>query len=385
MDWHELRQEPSNDAGEVAARRAKWLKAAEETAREEAEEAAEEAEEAIEAGKEAAEEIKAALALMEFSKGREMEEKLLTGPPAFEEADNKSTEELMLRYNIIDHITIKNIENDTIVNDCNLLTEAIIALLDESYARIDLKKNGGTPNVGWEYIYIVCELILNTEYFYSLIKNGVFDYGLFIHFYDSMYTYISSTISNHTYPDHDMYILGIIIHFNRLFEAHPQGGQIKYEFIMKIAHRLPISFLFHNPVEKEFPILLRDIIVVRPLIPKCLQSFNTELMSLMSCSNSSRSHIEGQLVKTPCAHFSKENINVCNRDIASLTGGSYKNNILKKLKVKKRATKRRQHKSQKHKNRKKHKSQKQKNLRKYKSKNQRKYKSIFNKTLKRKI
>jgi hypothetical protein len=179
-----------------------------------------------------------------------------------------------------------------------------------------------------------------------------------------------------------MYILGIIDHFNRLFAEMQHGGQIKYEFIMKIAHHLPISFLFDNPVEVEFPTLLKDIILLRPLIPKCLETNNTELMS---CSNASRSYIEGQLLHTPCALNYNENKEFCDRGIASIAGGSYKNNIIKKLKVKKRATKRRQHKSQKHKNRKKHKSQKQKNLRKYKSKNQRKYKSIFNKTLKRKI
>ena len=364
-DWHELRENPSEDAGEVAAARIRWLEAAKEAARYEAEEAAEEAEAAIEAAKE----MEAAVTLLEFSKGREMEEE--TGPPEFEEA---SKEELMLRYNIIDIITINNIKNDKIVNNCNLLTKAIFAILDESYATIDLKKNGGIPNIGWEYIYIVCELILNTEYFAALITNGVFDYGLFIQFYDSMYYYLSETISNPTYPNTDMYILGIIDHFNKLFATITHGGQIKYDFIMKIAHHLPISFLFANPVEVEFPILLIDIIVLRPLIPRCLHDNNT---GLMSCSIASRNYGQLQLLNRPCALNSNENIEVCNQNIASIVGGSYKNNILKKLKVKKRATKRRQHKSQKHKNRKKHKSQKQKNLRKYKSRKNksRKYKS----------
>ena len=388
-DWHQLRQNPSDDAREVAAARIRWLKAAEEAARYEEQEAAEEAEAAIEAAKE----VEAAVTLLKFSEGREMEEKSLTGPPEFEEADDKSKEELMLRYNIIDIITISNIKNDIIVNNCNLLTKAIFAILDESYATIDLKKNGGTPNVGWEYIYIVCELILNTEYFVALITNRVFTNELFMHFYDSMYHYLSSTISNHTYPNTDMYILGIIDHFNKLFATLEHGGQIKYEFIMKIAHHLPISFLFANPVQVEFPILLKDIILLRPLIPKCLESNNIELMS---CSNASRSYIEGRLLNTPCALNYNQNKELCDQGIASIAGGSYKNNILKKLKVKKRATKRRQHKSQKHKNRKKHKSQKQKNQRKHKSRKHkskkyklrknksRKYKSRKNKSRKNK-
>ena len=365
-DWHELRENPSEDAGEVAAARIRWLEAAKEAARYEAEEAAEEAKAAIEAAKE----MEAAVTLLEFSKGREMEEE--TGPPEFEKA---SKEELMLRYNIIDIITINNIKNDKIVNNCNLLTKAIFAILDESYATIDLKKNGGTPNIGWEYIYIVCELILNTEYFAALITNGVFDYGLFIQFYDSMYYYLSETISNPTYPNTDMYILGIIDHFNKLFATITHGGQIKYDFIMKIAHHLPISFLFANPVEVEFPTLLIDIIVLRPLIPRCLHDNNT---GLMSCSIASRNYIEGQLKNTPCALISNENIEFCNQGVASIAGGSYKNNILNKSKGKKQKNQRK-HKSRKHKSKKyksrKNKSRKNKS-RKYKS---RKYKSRKNK------
>jgi hypothetical protein len=197
-----------------------------------------------------------------------------------------------------------------------------------------------------------------------------------------MYEYLSSSIIYIQTDNTDMYILGIIDYFNKLFTAIPNGIQIKYEFIKKIAYYLPISFLFTNPVEVEFPMLLKDIILLRPLIPRCLESSNTELMS---CINASRDHIEGQLLNTPCLQNYNQNKEYCDQGIASIAGGSYKNNIIKKLKIKKRATKRRQHKSQIFKKLKKHKSQKQKIQRKYKSKKPRKHKLIFSKTFKKKI
>jgi hypothetical protein len=392
MDWKDLRQEPSSDPRTVQERRRQWLIAAQETAHADHAESVRNAEATIEAAKETAaavallelgatKEMEAALALLELSEGRETEKIWLTSPPVFDEQLDKSKPALMLRYNIIDIITINNIEDNNVYN-CNLLTQAIFAILDTAYVNLDLKKNGGNIPVGWEYIYIVCELILNTEYYVALIDNKVFDNGLFMYFYNSMYEYLSSSIIHIRTDNTDMYILGIIDHFNKLFTAIEHGGQIKYEFIKKIAYHLPISFLFTNPVEVEFPMLLKDIIILRPLIPRCLQSSNTELMS---CINASRSHIEGQLLNTQCLQNYNQNKEYCDQGIASIAGGSYNNNIIKKLKIKKRATKRRQHKSQIFKKLKKHKSQKQKIQRKYKSKKPRKHKLIFSKTFKKKI
>jgi hypothetical protein len=418
MDWKDLREEPSSDPRTVEERRRQWLIAAQKAQQEEAEESAEDAEAAMQAEREAAAaqvhkvyplvgNVREIQANNKFQLEREIkqeegenvgandmqiwqeEENLnqqqqnwFTGPPQFEEQDDKSLPAKMIHYNIIDIITINNITNKQIVYNCNLLTEAIFAILDKAYVTLDLKKNGGNVPVGWEYTYIVCELILNTEFFIALIDNRVFDNGLFMYFYTKMYEHLSTTINNHPYPNTDMYILGIIDYFNKLFAAIPNGIQIKQEFIMKIAYYLPISFLFTNPVEVEFPMLLKDIIILRPLIPRCLQSSNTELMS---CINASRGHIEGQLLNTPCLRNYNENKEYCDQGIASIAGGSYNNNIIKKLKIKKRATKRRQHKSQIFKKLKKHKSQKQKIQRKYKSKKPRKHKLIFSKTFKKNI
>jgi hypothetical protein len=382
MDWASLnleylRQEPSSDYTTLVDRRRQWLIAAQEAAYADQVESVSNAEATIKAQQE----MEAALALLKLSEGRETEKKWLTGPPVFDEQLDKSKIALMLRYNIIDIITINNIEDNNVYN-CNLLTQAIFAILDKAYVSLDFKKNGGNVPGGWEYIYIVCELILNTEYYVALIDNKVFDNGSFMYFYDSMYEYLSSSIIHIRTDNTDMYILGIIDHFNKLFTAIEHGGQIKYEFIKKIAYHLPISFLFTNPVEVEFPMLLKDIIILRPLIPRCLQSSNTELMS---CINASRDHIEGQLLNTPCLQNYNQNKEYCDQGIASIAGGSYNNNIIKKLKIKKRATKKKQHKSQIFKKLKKHKSQKQKIQRKYKSKKPRKHKLIFSKTFKKKI
>jgi hypothetical protein len=311
--------------------------------------------------------------------------------------DDKSKQELMLLYNIIDIITISNNTNKQVVYNCNLLIEAIFARVDQSYTIINLKKNGGNVPGGWEYIYIVCELILNTEYFVALIMNGLFDNTLFTQFYDSMYGYLSSTIIQiHQIDNTDSYILGIIDHFNGLFAATQEGIQIKYEFIMKIAYHLPISFLFANRVEVEFPMLVDYMVKENPMlldyinkkIEQDIKQKNIE-QEYQFCltqpgSDESKCHQYGSCLVTHLG-ANPNAISYCRGLPITAGGNNYKNNIIKKLKVKKRATKRRQHKSQKHKNRKKHKSQKQKNQRKYKSKNQRKYKSIFNKTLKRKI
>jgi hypothetical protein len=432
MDWASLRQAPSDNPNIVATNRNTWLINAQRAAQAEATESERNVEAAMKAAREAENSLVVNMypmvgnvwenqTITDFILQRETiqeqgdmgandmqmweQEQILdkqqqnwfTGAPQFEEKDDKSKEELMLRYNIIDIITISNNTNKQVVYNCNLLIEAIFARVDQSYTIINLKKNGGNVPGGWEYIYIVCELILNTEYFVALIANGVFNYELFTQFYDSMYGYLSSTIIQIQIDNTDRYILGIIDHFNGLFAATQEGIQIKYEFIMNIAYHLPISFLFANRVEVEFPMLVDYMVKENPMLldyinKKIEQDYikqkNIE-QEYQFCltqpgSDESKCHQYGSCLVTHLG-ANPNAISYCRSQPITAGGNNYKNNSIKKLKVKKRATKRRQHKSQKHKNRKKHKSQKQKYQRKYKSKNQRKHKSIFNKTLKRKI
>jgi hypothetical protein len=304
-------------------------------------------------------------------------------------------------YSIIDIICMDNIEHDHIVSSCKILTDGINSILESAYAKIERKKQqqqqqlplGEPIDSGWEYIYLICETIFNSNYFITFTDNEGRDLGfsedIFYFFYREMGEYIHSIIHQITTETVTNHIFAIITKFNSLF-THVQGADKRNfrNFIITVANHLPFAFLFDNPVEVEFPTLAAYIIEEEKKIEQDIKQKNIE-QEYQFCmtqpgTDQSKCQQYGSCLVT---HLGADPnaISYCRSQPITAGGNNYKNNIIKKLKVKKRATKRRQHKSQKQKNRKKHKSQKQKNQRKYKSKNQRKYKSIFNKTLKRKI
>jgi hypothetical protein len=296
-------------------------------------------------------------------------------------------------YSIIDNICMDNREADHIVSSCKILTDGINSILESAYAKIERKKQqqqlqlqqlplGEPIDSGWEYIYLICETIFNSNYFITFTDNDIRDGGfredIFYNFYREMGQYINSIIHQITTETVTNYIFAIITKFNSLF-TYVQGAN-KRDFIITVAYHLPFAFLFDGRVEDLYPMLLTDMVGLKAgKVNECLSQQGNP--GVDGCLNLTRQMIEAQM--TTCTQTNSQES--CYRSLSEIVGGSYKNNIIKKLKIKKRATKRRQHKSQIFKKLKKHKSQKQKIQRKYKSKKPRKHKLIFSKTFKKKI
>jgi hypothetical protein len=213
--------------------------------------------------------------------------------------------------------------------------------------------------------YLLYQFILETNYFYGFIKD-MNEYNMFLALRSKLYDYILIT------PNHNIDIFGFYKYF---INEHP----LILHYINAIAYHLPTYYLIEeNPIKIWTPQEEQQAAVQQEIANQ------RQFCMDQTGNNTTICNQYGSCLSTEVAKGNPNAISECQSRIPR-GGNNYKNNIIKKLKVKKRATKRRQHKSQKHKNRKKHKSQKQKYQRKYKSKNQRKHKSIFNKTLKRKI
>jgi hypothetical protein len=281
--------------------------------------------------------------------------------------------------------------------------------------------------------YLLYQFILETNYFYGFLRN-MEEYNMFLALRSNLYDYILIT------PNHTIDIFGF---YKNFINEHPEI----LHYINAIAYHLPTYYLIEeNPIKIWTPqeetmqqqqqlamhqqqqLQQQQQLAIQQEITnqyqQCMAQTNNDTDKCSVYGTCLTEHANDHNAITKCQEVlnqrqfcmaqTENNTTICNQYGSCLStevakgnhnailecqsriprgGNNYKNNIIKKLKVKKRATKRRQHKSQKHKNRKKHKSQKQKNQRKYKSKNQRKYKSknqrkyksIFNKTLKRKI
>jgi hypothetical protein len=265
--------------------------------------------------------------------------------------------------------------------------------------------------------YLLYQFILETNYFYGFLRN-MEEYNMFLALRSNLYDYILIT------PNHKIDIFGF---YKNFINKHREI----LHYINAIAYHLPTYYLIEeNPIkiwtpqeetmqQQQQQQLQQQLAIQQEItnqyqncmaqtsdtdkcsvyktclaehagkndhnaITKCQEVLNQRQFCIDQTGNNTICNQYGSCLSTEVANGNPNAISYCQSQITR-GGNNYKNNSIKKLKVKKRATKRRQHKSQKHKNRKKHKSQKQKYQRKYKSKNQRKYKSIFNKTLKRKI
>jgi hypothetical protein len=268
------------------------------------------------------------------------------------------------KYNIIDLITIKHIEDKNIVSKCALFNELICALLQYSYEQMSLKRNNinGSYNPigqGWGYIYIVCEIIFNSNFFYTKFVD-IFQSNKFIEYYNELDEHLFDKINVNDPPLDPKIFIIYILEIIKKFESkiNEINNEIigKGDFIGAITQDLPISFLFNNSIPHEF--------INSPQI--------TVTMRLPGKNEIVVQHTMQDIESPPSqCHAGQCMLHTDMRYAMSVdSGGSnYKNNIITKLKVKKQATKRRQNKSRKHKSRKhksrKHKSRKNKRLKKY--------------------
>jgi hypothetical protein len=316
-----------------------------------------------------------------------LEQEIKEKPQTTKNRDEDEKYDMYRRYNIIDLITIEHMKDKNIVSKCALFNELICALIQYSYEQMNLmkyeqlglteKNNGKVASSGWGNIYILCEIIFNSNFFFIKFEHK-FHSEKFIELYKELYKDLFNIINENSPDIIERTFIDLMLKIYNKFQSKiskidDEIDEIKDKFLYQITHDLPISFLFKNSIPIEF--VTGDI----PDIYSKLRFPNR--------ANSNRANKDKVVVKPTMQHVkSPPSQYMLHTDMRNLVtvgvgGSNYKNNIITKLKVKKQATKRRENKSRKHKSRK-HKSRKHKS-RKHKSRKHKSKKSRKNKRLKK--